>query len=227
MSHTFRLIVFDLDGTLVDSQHVIVRAMSEAFAAHHLPRPAAEAVRRVVGLKLEFAVARLLPDPDDWGTAARVAERYREAFLALRARPDYHEPLFPGAREVLALLDRPEVCLGIATGKNRRGLMASLERHGLAHHFVTLQTADDGPGKPHPEMLHCAMADAGAGPDETVLIGDTTFDMEMACHARARGIGVAWGYHDPAELRASGAVRVIETFDDLPPTLSALGAHNA
>lgn len=227
MTHSFRLVVFDFDGTLVDSQHRIVRAMVEAFAAHGLSAPTAEVVRRVVGLPLEIAIARLLPDPDDWRTAVRVADRYRDAYHAGDAEPDHDEPLFPGARENLALLDRSGVLLGIATGKGRRGLKASLERHGLAHHFATSQTGDDGPGKPDPAMLRRAMAEVGAAPRETVMIGDTSFDMEMAANAGVPGIGVAWGYHGPDELMAGGAARVIGTFDDLLPALSALATESA
>lgn len=105
--------------------------------------------------------------------------------------------------------------------------MHGLERHGLAGYFVTLQTADDGPGKPHPELLNRAMADAGVERHETVLVGDTTFDMEMAGNAGVTGVGVAWGYHAPEELKASGAACVIESFAALGSSLSALGEENA
>ncbi len=227
MSHPFRLIMFDFDGTLVDSQRGIVEAMTCAFDDRGLPRPTPEAVRRVVGLRLEAAAASLLPDPGDMETAVRIAESYRRAFQRLRARNDYHEPLFPGAREALARLDGPEVCLGIATGKGRRGLLASLERHGLSDYFVTLQTADDGPGKPDPTILYGAMAEVGAKREETVLIGDTTYDMQMAMNAEVSAIGVAWGYHHPDELRASGAARVIESFEHLLPGLAGLTMEKA
>lgn len=227
MSHNVRLVVFDYDGTLVDSQHRIVQAMIEAFAGHDLIPPAPEVVRRVVGLPLEIAVARLLPEAEDWRTAVTVADRYREAFHGGHARPDHNEPLFPGVRETLALLDKSGVLLGIATGKGRRGLMAGLEGHGLAHHFTTSQTADDGPGKPDPGMLRRAMAEVGATPRETVMVGDTTFDMEMAVNAGVAGIGVGWGYHETDELTTSGAARVIERFDDLVPALSALDTEVA
>jgi len=218
----FRLIVFDYDGTLVDSQRAILYAMAAGFAAADLPAPEATAVRQVVGLSLEIAVARLCPDPMDGAIVTRVADAYRAAFQELRARPNYDEPLFPGVRETLAALDRPEVGLGIATGKARRGLLASLARHGLGHHFVTLQTGDEGPGKPHPAMLERAMAEVGAGPADTVLIGDTSFDMEMAVNAGVPGLGVSWGYHAPEELSASGAALILESFAELPPRLDAL-----
>ncbi len=218
----FKLVVFDFDGTLVDSQWMIAQSMARAFEAEGLPAPAPAAVRRVVGLRLEMAAARLLPDPGDMDTAARIADSYRKASQALHARGEVHEPLFPGARATLERLDQPHVSLGIATGKGRRGLLSSLERHGLSEFFVTLQTADDGPGKPHPEILHRAMAEVGAGRAETVLIGDTTYDMEMAANAGVRAVGVGWGYHGSEELTASGAARVIESFDDLLPCLANL-----
>ncbi len=222
MNHPFRLIVFDFDGTLVDSLQFIVTAMSRAFADQGFPAPAPEAVRRIVGLRLEDAAARLLPDPEDMETAERIVAAYRAAFQDMRARNLVAEPLYPGVRETLALLNQPEVCLGIATGKGRHGLVTSLERHDLSGFFVTLQTADDGPGKPHPEILHRAMSEVGAGPEETVMIGDTSYDMEMAANAGVRALGVVWGYHGAEELRASGAVHVVETFPDLPASLAAL-----
>lgn len=209
MSHKFSLIVFDYDGTLVDSQHMIVRAMADGFAAAGLAAPPAQDVRRVIGLSLEQACAALMLDPGDAAAVARVADSYRQAFLALRTRPDYYEPLFPGTREALMQLNQGEVRLGIATGKARRGLLASLERHGIGAHFSTLQTTDTAAGKPHPEMLNRAMSEAGAGPDETVLIGDTSFDMEMAGNAGVTGIGVAWGYHETLELRQADRKSVV------------------
>jgi phosphoglycolate phosphatase len=220
MTHPFRLIVFDFDGTLVDSLQFIVTAMSRAFEDQGFEAPAPAAVRRIVGLRLEEAAARLLPDSSDTDTAERVAGAYRAAFQDMRARNLIDEPLYPGVRETLTLLNRPEVCLGIATGKSRRGLISSLERHDLSELFVTLKTSDDGPGKPHPEILHRAMADVGAGPEETVVIGDTNYDMEMAGNAGVSALGVAWGYHGAEELRASGAAEVVDTFPDLPSCLA-------
>ena len=227
MTHPFRLVVFDFDGTLVDSQRFIATAMARAFEDQGFPAPAPEAVRRIIGLRLETAAARLLfgsqdPGPDEMETAERIAAAYRIAFQDMRARNLVDEPLYPGARAALAKLDEPHVCLGIATGKSRRGLVSSLERHDLSAFFVTLQTSDDGPGKPHPEILHRAMAEAGAEPEETVMIGDTSYDMEMAVNAGVTALGVDWGYHGAEELRASGAPHVVESFPELPSSLAAL-----
>ena len=210
-----RLVVFDCDGTLVDSQHVIIACMLRAYAAHGLSAPEASAIRRVIGLPLLECMARLSPEhPED--RHALLSEAYKEAFLASRQRPDHHEPLFDGAA---AALDRQEVqgyLLGVATGKARRGLNAVLDRHGLAHRFVTLQTADIGPGKPHPAMLERAMAETGIAPQDVFMIGDTSYDMLMARNAGVHAIGVSWGYHPAEELRAAGAHSVIESFDELP-----------
>ena len=227
MRHRFQLIVFDYDGTLVDSQHGILRAMTACFTAQGLVPPDAAAMRQVIGLSLESAVARLLPDPRDTGLVARVSENYRQAFLALRSAADYHEPLFPGVRETLVSLDKDGVRLGIATGKARRGLNASLERHQLGHHFVTMQTVDTAAGKPDPEMLYLAMAEAGATPGETVMIGDTSYDMTMAANAGVAAVGVAWGYHDPVELRHCGAAAIADDFAALLATLSDLSGARA
>ena len=216
-----RLIVFDLDGTLVDSQHTIVESMTAAFQGSGFPVPEARAIRRVVGLSLEVAVARLLPE-EAQDEALAVAERYRDAFLKVLARPDHEDPLYPGALEALAALSQPETCLGIATGKGRGGLQRVLQKHGIRDRFVTLQTADDGPSKPDPGMLHRAMAAAGIEAERCLMIGDTTFDMEMARRAGVAALGVSWGYHEVAELSTAGARRILERFDELPDAVTDL-----
>ncbi len=208
MSGPLRLALFDCDGTLVDSQFAIFDAMSSAWAAHGLGEPDPAEVRRMVGLPLVQAVALLLPDLDDDRHAA-IAESYKEAFQALRRRGDLHEPLFPGIREALDALETRGVLLGVATGKSRRGLDAVLAHHGLTKRFVTLQTSDIGPGKPHPDMVYRALAETGVEVARTVVIGDTTYDIQMARNARVASVGVSWGYHAVAELEAAGASRIV------------------
>ncbi len=204
-----KLVVFDCDGTLVDSQHMIVAAMEGAFAECDLPGPVRSDVLGVVGLSLGEAVRRLAPDARPSGVDA-LAEAYKRAFAALRQDRAHLEPLYPGVRETLVALARaPDVLLGVATGKSRRGLNAVLEREGLTDLFVTLQTADTHPSKPHPAMLRAAMAEVGAVPHRTLMVGDTTYDIGMARDAGARAIGVGWGYHPVAELEAAGAHRIL------------------
>lgn len=212
-----RLFVFDCDGTLVDSQHNIVAAMAAAWARHDLPAPAAGEVRRIVGLTLEIAIARLLPEADD-STHHTLAAAYREIVHDLRtgkAQGTMDEPLFPGIRELIEALAAPEIFLGVATGKNRRGLEHTLGTHGLRERFHTLQTADVCRSKPDPEMVLRAMAETGIEAASTVVVGDTSFDMEMARSAGATAVGVAWGYHEVPELWSAGAHAVIAQPADL------------
>lgn len=213
-----RFIVFDVDGTLVDSQHTVVHCMGLAFAEGGLPVPEPAAIRGTIGLKLEVAINSLLPEPDE-ARAWQLVEGYRRAFFALLDDPDHEEPLFPGTLELLDALNHPEVFLGIATGKNRRGLRRVLGRHQLEPRFHNLKTADDGPGKPHPHLLETAMAEVGAEPGQTVMIGDTTFDVEMARTAGCAAVGVSWGNHAPEQLLAAGADCVIDHFSELEQQL--------
>lgn len=217
-----RLAVFDCDGTLVDSAANICLAMEHCFGAAALPLPPRQATRRVVGLSLVEAVAALHPEGDrDLHLA--LAEDYKRAFQALRRQGMVAEPLFDGIVEAIDALDRAGWLLGVATGKSDRGLASCLEHHGLARRFVTLQTADRHPSKPHPSMIETAMAEAGATPETTVMIGDTSFDIGMAKAAGVLAIGVAWGYHDRDELLAEGADLVAGDPSELAEMLEALG----
>lgn len=211
-----RLVVFDCDGTLVDSQQHILAAMTLAYRESGLGAPDPAAVRALIGLQLEVMVATLLPEREAVEHRA-LAERYRQAFFTLRREPGYREPLFPGAEAVLDELQAEGFLLGIATGKSRRGLDAVLGAHGLSSRFITLQTADRARGKPDPDMLERAMAETGAAPEEAMLVGDTTFDMEMARNAGVASVGVGWGYHPAVALTNAGAAAVIERFDALCP----------
>lgn len=216
-----RLIIFDCDGTLVDSQHIIFAAMDEALRRAGGPERTRREILSVVGLSLEEAVQRLVPEVSTARVSA-IAEAYRQVFREQRADPAHREPLYPGAREAIeALSSRPEIVLGIATGKSRRGLDGVLARLELDKHFVTLQTADDHPSKPHPSMIAAALAETGAEAHEAVMIGDTSFDMEMARAAGVGAIGVGWGYHPREELIGAGADVVLDDFAELIPHLDA------
>lgn len=222
--NALKLVIFDLDGTLIDSQDHIVAAMARAFAAVDRPPPPREAVKAIVGLSLEAAVARLAPDMCDKAIAETVAA-YRAGFLSLRAegRGEDIAPLYPGVREALERLHAiPEVLLGVATGKARRGLDHACRVHDLEKFFVTRQTADLHPSKPHPSMVHAALSETGVSADRAIMVGDTTFDIDMGRSAGIRTIGVAWGYHPVAALRAARADCVIERMADLGAALDEI-----
>jgi phosphoglycolate phosphatase len=205
-----RLAVFDCDGTLVDGQADVCWAMERAFARAGLSAPDVSAVRRAVGLSLPQAVRALAPDLNE-DQNRTVTEFYRSSFRARREEGLLDEPLYDGIAELLTALHDDGWRLAVATGKSDRGLAACLATHGIADLFVSLQTADRHPSKPHPAMLEAALFEAGALPAQAVMIGDTSFDMLMARSARVAAIGVAWGYHAPAELLASGALSVAAT----------------
>jgi len=205
-----KLAVFDCDGTLVDGQAAICEAMEAAFASLALPAPPRNRIRRAVGLSLPQAMRTLLPEADEAQRTALV-EGYKDAFRAARAEGRLAQPLFEGLAEVLRTLHGSGWTLGVATGMSSRGLDHCLAVNGVSDLFVTLQTADHHPSKPHPAMLEQALFEAGAQAEEAVMIGDTVYDIQMATSAHVRGIGVDWGYHHPEELRAAGAEAVMET----------------
>lgn len=216
-----RFVVFDCDGTLVDSGHNVVAAMQGAFESEGLPNPEDNDVRRQIGLHLTEAIANLHP-LGDRDTHLRMTDRYKQVSLSQHLAGDASEPLYPGCLEVLRDLHARGAVLGIATGKSRRGLDRTLEAHGITGLFSSLKTADDGPGKPNPRILQDAMAEVGANPWNTAVIGDTIFDVSLAVNAKAHGIGVSWGYHPPAELEKAGARTVAERYEDLPGILEAI-----
>lgn len=183
--------------------------------------PTGNDVRSIVGLQLVEAIERLHPE----GAALeheRLVQHYKDAFLEIRNRPNHDEPLYEGVREVIDVLDSAGVLLGIATGKSRRGLESTLERHGLLDRFVSLKTSDDGPGKPNPTILLDAMRELGAEPENTVMIGDTVFDVTMAVNAKVTSIGVDWGYHEVSELRSAGAETTLQSFHELEDSLRTI-----
>lgn len=217
-----KLVVFDVDGTLVDSQHHIHRAMTMAFehaGMEPLPQPQ---VLGIVGLSLPVAIAQLAPEADA-PTQARIVRGYKAAFMQCRMVED--APLYPGALDCLdALGARDDLLLAVATGKSRRGLNAMIDAHDLHGRFVSLQTADDHPSKPNPEMLLAALAEAGVEAGQAVMIGDTSFDIEMAGNAGMAGFGVGWGYHPAEALTRAGAARVAQDFPSLTAVIEEWAA---
>ena len=171
MANSLKLVIFDCDGTLVDSQHMILTAMTRAYAAHGIPVPEREKLLSIVGLSLIEAFTALGNGVAEFPVAG-LAEQYRLAFHALRASGGQIEPLYPGAADTIgALARREDVVLGIATGKSQRGVRLVLGHHGLLDHFITIKTADDAPSKPDPGMVVDAMREAGVNAADTVVVG--------------------------------------------------------
>jgi phosphoglycolate phosphatase len=215
-----RLLIFDCDGTIVDSQAGIVLSMDHAFRSMGLKPPPRAATLSVVGLSLPEAFSVLAPDADS-DVRKMLAERYKSAFRDLDRDPSECEILFPGCKDTIkALLEHDDVVLGIATGKSKRGVDRLVEREGWHGHFLTIQTADDHPSKPHPSMILRAMAETGAEPHETIMIGDTTYDIDMAHAAKVGALGVTWGYHHRDELSESGAHLIIDDYAEMPGAIS-------
>lgn len=225
MQDRSRLVIFDVDGTLVDSQASILSSISEAFSRTGLKAPSRAEALGIVGLSLVEAMATLVPDAGP-EVHLTLAAHYRDAHVEQRERggAEAAAPLYPGARDAVLGLDRAGWALSIATGKARRGLEHFLLTHGLKSHFITTQCADDAPSKPHPQMVLNCLAVAGVDAGAAVMIGDTEFDMAMARAAGCRRIGVAWGYHSVARLREGGAEQIIESFDELEDALDMMFA---
>lgn len=216
---TLRLVIFDVDGTLVDSQAEILASMRAAFEGAGLAAPPREAVLGIVGLSLPVAISRIAPELDA-PLVARLVEDYKAAFFKLRMQ-GCAAPFYPGARAALdRLAAREDLLLGIATGKSARGLASILDGHGIAGHFVTRQVSDHHPSKPHPSMVQAALSETGVHPRDAVMFGDTSFDMDMGRAAGVHTLGAAWGYHGRAGLGA--ADHVIEEFDALDAALDRL-----
>ena len=214
-----KLVIFDCDGTLVDSQHMICAAMQRAYDAHEILCPPRETVLSIVGLSLREAFLHLGQGARDFPIDGMI-EHYKNAFFELRHSPAHQEPLYPGARAaIFRQVARADCMLGIGPGKSERGVRAILTHHDLLAHFATIKTADDAPSKPHPGMILDAMRETGAAPEDTVMIGDTSYDMEMARAAGVPAIGVTWGYHPHPLLEASGASELVSSFAELETAL--------
>lgn len=208
----FELIVFDWDGTLMDSEARIVACVQGAFADLGLPAPTREAARDIIGLGLEEAMARLAPGADQASLAALVLQ-YRRHFLVTDRTPSV---LFPGARETLDWMAGQGYRLAVATGKSRAGLDKSLAETGLERVFHATRCADETFSKPHPQMLFELMDELGAGADETLMIGDTEYDLQMARNAGVKSLAVSYGVHSPERLLAQGPLACIDSLAAIP-----------
>ena len=217
-----KLVAFDLDGTLLDSIPSIVAGVTACWEALGFPQARPEAIRQIIGLPWERGVEMLIP-----GAGAREVEMIRQyqAEIGRGERPRPARPperLFPGVDGLLDRLAADGYALALVTSRSGRRIDELIAHAGLEDRFLSVQTADLGPGKPDPFLLLQAMREAGAGARDTVMIGDTTYDIETARNAGAGAVGVAWGVHDAGELRTSGAHHVARRLEELPGLVTAL-----
>jgi phosphoglycolate phosphatase len=215
-----RLVVFDCDGTLVDSQQAIVRSTETALSAFDLPTPERRAILYAVGLPVDVAMRRHAPDVDD-ATLGKIIELFRDTYRDLSLQDDRGQIMFDGMHDLICTLgQQDETLLAVVTMKSGRGLGRVVDAYNIRDYFQSLKSADDGPGKPAPDLLIDAMAECGVTPAQTVMVGDTSFDMLMAKAANVRAIGVGWGYQDIDELEEAGADDIVVTPDALAQLLS-------
>ena len=223
MSKPLKLVIFDCDGTLVDSQHMIVTAMIKAYGAHGIPLPEREVLLSVVGLSLTEAFTKL-------GKRRRTISGCKYGRTLQRRVPRHaRSPArrwsrsIPGAADAIRVLARREdVVLGIATGKSQRGVRLVLGHHGLLDHFITIKTADDAPSKPDPGMVLGAMREAGAAASRHHRRRRHRLRHRDGARGRRSGLGVTWGYHPAAALSEAGALAVIDAFATLVPALDRI-----
>jgi phosphoglycolate phosphatase len=206
VARNFDLIVFDWDGTLMDSTAAIAESIQAACADIGVAVPSRELASHVIGLSLMGAVQAVAPALDDAG-CQRLAERYRYHFLAR----DHQLVLFDGARELLSELRERGYRVAVATGKARRGLDRVLEQSGLAPSFDATRCADETFSKPHPGMLLELMAELTSSPERTLMIGDTTHDLQMARNAGTASLAMTYGAHPAAELVAESPLAVLDS----------------
>lgn len=213
----FRLLVFDWDGTVADSERRIVTAARAVIAGLGLPPRDDAEIRAIVGLGLDEAFQVLYPDLAGHSRALAVAG-YRQHYAnGTQGSP---VPLFPGVVAALQELAARDFLLAIATGKSRRGLTRDLAGHALAGLFAETRSADDAPSKPHPQMLLDIMSALGISAEETLMIGDTAYDLEMARNAGVARLAVSCGMHDAARLLEFDPLTVLETVAGLPAWLT-------
>ena len=206
MPHRFEMLVFDWDGTLMDSAAAIAESLQAACRALQLPVPSDEDARYIIGLGLADAMRHVLPGLPE-ADFPRVVERYRLEFL----RRDGGTTLFTGMAEMVRELHSEGFLLGVATGKSRRGLDRALNDTGLTAYFHVTRCADEGFAKPHPGMLEAVLDSHGVSRDKALMIGDTTHDLEMARAANVAGVGVSYGAHERPALALLSPVALLDS----------------
>jgi len=229
IEHRFKLLAFDLDGTLVNSLGMIEEAINRVFAEADLPTIHGNALREPIGLPLDdcvrFWIEGVLPEGQEveQSLVHEMSEGYRQHFRAMRDRGEMAEPMFPGVMDTLDAMVAPDVFMAIVTGKDLPGLMRVLDHHNFGHFFDgNLNTPTHYAGKPSPEMLIGAMEKSMQDPEDTVVVGDTVFDILMAQNAGVASVGVSYGNHSADRLIDAGADVIIDDFSDLPEALATI-----
>ena len=211
-----KLVLFDCDGTLVESAKLIHEVMARTFVAFGHEHPHIEQTKAIIGLTLDIAIARMQGKPHVDDEATAMTAHYKSIFASVRAEPGYEEPLFDGIRSLVETLGaRADVTIGAVTGKSRRGLDNILATHDFQKYFSVSRTADECPSKPHPAMVTECCEQADFLPRDTIVIGDAIYDMQMAKAAGATAIGVAWGYASVEALMEAGADAIAHHPNDL------------
>ncbi|MEO0497734.1 MAG: HAD-IA family hydrolase [Pseudomonadota bacterium] len=220
------LVLFDCDGTLIDSAGIIIAVMHETFEIHGETQATDAAVRSIIGLSLPVAIAQLLNIEPHSDRALLLTETYKLQFNTFHGRRDLADPMFDGIDGLLRALRTMDAAIcGVVTGKSRRGLKIGAELHGFEWLLPISRTADDCPSKPAPDMVSECCRQAGINEPRTLVVGDTSFDMQMAQAAGARAIGVGWGYHDADILTQAGAETVLQHPSDLLPIVQQALNH--
>jgi phosphoglycolate phosphatase len=208
-----KLVIFDFDGTLVDSRKLIIESHRVVFGEFGFALPSEDQSLSLIGLSLELVLLQLA-GPD--APVEKMVGTYQRLLPLLRADAAYAEVPFGGAADLLAALaEHNDVRLGIATGHVSHAIAPALERFGWQSHFCTVQTADKAPSKPHPGMILQALREANVNTEDAIMVGDTAFDIEMAHSAGVRGVAVSWGYHPADRLYGAGASRVVNDMSEL------------
>ena len=214
MKSKLSLIIFDCDGTIVDSQATIIEIVKQTFITHYCKPPSHEKIRDGIGLELSKGLEKLLPN-DHNVDVNLLCKTYRELSQVNRLNNNFQDPLYPNAKKVIVKLADTNFLLGIATGKSRSGLDFVLKNENIDDLFITKQTSDSAAGKPNPEMIYNSIRDTGVDISDVFMIGDTTYDMEMAKNAQVTGIGVSWGYHKKDALKNAGAKYIFDNYIEL------------
>jgi phosphoglycolate phosphatase len=217
-----RLIIFDADGTLINSQAIILKGLNLTFREFGHQEPSAQAMLATIGLTLDLLFAKLLDRPVDEEIRAMCAY-YKKCSIELLKVPELQSQLFEGIDETIGILaSQPETLLAVATGKSRRGLARMIETFGFDGKFIALRTSDDCPSKPHPAMILECCEVAGCDISQTVMIGDSNYDMQMAVQAGTKALGVFWGYQSVETLMQSGAHAIVDRPCDIPDAVNQI-----